>query len=250
MTETPLQLDIRSDEDIETLIRALQLRDQLKPEWKLRPGTVAFAEGSAIMVVLDGDSEPTRVFSLIGSVFLNMRVMVLTVPQSGNFAVGFVSTIGALNPTPGQIIARGARSTQSTATDATEIGVVRVDNVAMYPGRAYVILVGNIQLGSTVANDVVLVRVRIDLAGTATTASAELGALRERVQLTGFRPILPLVTKYYHPAGDPVGVASLLLTVARATGTGDVHVAPTATQTIEITVLDVGDAPPNTGVVL
>lgn len=148
-------------------------------------------------------------------------------------------------PFPGQVVARGSRTTNSSTTGATEIGVLRLDNIPVYAGRAYLIRVNNVWLVSTVATDIVICRLKYTNVGVATTASPEMSALRVIVSSTSDGPILPINANFWAIADETL---SIILTVQRAVGTGTVQVNPTAGQTIDIVVQDAGTDPGDTGV--
>ncbi|TDB80959.1 hypothetical protein [Micromonospora sp. KC721] len=58
---------------------------------RLRPATVVgAASGSGFRVVVDGDTVPMRVGSLVGALPKKSRVMVLMTPPAGNHVVGFL----------------------------------------------------------------------------------------------------------------------------------------------------------------
>jgi hypothetical protein len=60
--------------------------------WQLRLATVVDAvSGNQLLVRFDGDETSVTAVSMIGLVPANSRVYVISVPPSGNFAVGWVS---------------------------------------------------------------------------------------------------------------------------------------------------------------
>jgi hypothetical protein len=66
--------------------------------WIRRLGTVAGYDGTTPMVIMDGDSVPIGVVSMVGTLYANQRVYVDMVPPSGNYVVGIVD-IGWITPT-------------------------------------------------------------------------------------------------------------------------------------------------------
>jgi hypothetical protein len=58
--------------------------DRLGLTWSIRPGTVI----SEQTVTMDGDTLPINVVSLMGTLSINRRVMVMFVPNGGNYVVG------------------------------------------------------------------------------------------------------------------------------------------------------------------
>ena len=73
--------------------------------WRLRPGTVTEAiSQDQLEIRLDGDEVPITVVSMIGSLPIDSRVYVITLPPAGNYAVGWVT--GLSGRFPGQRIAK------------------------------------------------------------------------------------------------------------------------------------------------
>ena len=69
--------------------------DKIRQEllWRLRPATVTHP-GPAntvdqVRAIYDGDTAPVRMTSLIGVVPAGTRVMVIFVPPSGNYLIGY-----------------------------------------------------------------------------------------------------------------------------------------------------------------
>lgn len=150
----------------------------------------------------------------------------------------------------GYIIARAARRTASSTTTTAEIGVLRLDAIPVVAGRAYLITTCGLNLSSSVAGDAVMVRVRAALGSTATTSSGvvEGGQLRVPCQTSASSPILPLVCRYYAASS---GALSLILTVQRSAGTGNVSIfADSSGQLCELVISDANVDPGDTGVVL
>lgn len=148
-------------------------------------------------------------------------------------------------PMPGQVIRRASRSTSSSTTTTTEIGVLRLDSIPVIAGRAYMIRVNNMVMVSTVANDVVIARLKYTNSGSATIASPEMSALRTSVVSTSGTPILPINANFWASATETL---SIILTVQRTGGSGNVSLSPTTGQTIDIVVQDAGTDPGDTGV--
>lgn len=66
--------------------------------WGLRPATVSGYDGSVALAVMDGDTVPIAVTSMIGTLSAGQRVYVITVPPGGNYAVG-EADLGWVSPT-------------------------------------------------------------------------------------------------------------------------------------------------------
>jgi hypothetical protein len=75
--------------DIATSISEIQQQaTRLGLAWRLRPGTV---QDDGTTVIVDGDSSALSTISLVGKCPPGQRVMVLYVPPSSNYIVGFIS---------------------------------------------------------------------------------------------------------------------------------------------------------------
>lgn len=144
---------------IETLVRNAA---RLGLIWKLRLGTVQDNEGSSadfLAVRMDGDEQVIPVTSMIGAQAPDTRVYVITVPPSGNYAIGWVT--GDFPRYPGQRIATTIISTDSAGfTNAAEVIIASV-TAPLIEGLTYKIWFwGGIM--STVTGDELQTRIRED----------------------------------------------------------------------------------------
>lgn len=108
------------------IVNALLMRaDQLGLTWRLRPATidVSTVSGSS-MAVLDGDTVPIRVIPLVGSVSLGDRVMVVSVPPSGHYVIGWA------NSPPWETVDSLIISTDGTYYNSTAEGLVTSASVS------------------------------------------------------------------------------------------------------------------------
>lgn len=149
-----------------------------------------------------------------------------------------------------KLLKRGFRITSSNTTTNVEIPVLRLDGIPTVPGRLYMINTSStIIMNSTVANDNILVQFRYQTGGAAATvASARVtgraetartsGAGQASVDITGFLP---------SPGTD---VISVLMTVVRSVGTGNVSLQASVDYPIDMLVWDCGIDPGNSGVAL
>lgn len=148
-----------------------------------------------------------------------------------------------LTKLPKGIVAWGNRTSNSTTT-TTEIGVLRIDNIPIISGRAYRIWSSPMQVYSNVANDVVRAQVRGNTGGVATTGSGQIGNSVSNVQTatgTSF-PDSRVLTEIYNSV--VTGSLSVLLTVARTTGTGNAQILAG----MDLVVEDIGLSQGDTGV--
>ncbi|GGM53148.1 hypothetical protein ACFFX1_55045 [Dactylosporangium sucinum] len=143
------------------------------------------------------------------------------------------------------IIKRHNRTTASSTT-TTEVGVVRIDNVPVSVGRLYRIWTSAVIFNSTVANDLIDARIRVNLAGTATTSSTQLGGLVENAHSAGSSQKTKAFTVPWVPGSS--GNASVLLSVARSLGTGNVNLIGQAGYPIDLVIEDCGLDPGASGV--
>jgi hypothetical protein len=139
-------------------------------------------------------------------------------------------------------IAWGRRTTiSSTSTSSTALGVLRIDNIALKAGRAYTIATGTLHPTSTVNTDNIRLEIRISTSGTATTSSSVLvGA--QAYEVYGNTSML---RAKYVPGADQT--VSILLCVARESGTGNVQLYADGTRITEMDVIDDGPSVSNTG---
>lgn len=144
----------------------------------------------------------------------------------------------------GTCIARGRRETNSSTT-TTEAEVLRIDTVSLLSGRLYLLKTNSLQPFSSVANDYVAVKLRYSTSGAATSASTAAIVIQDRY--TGASGNEGTAAEVTFPAGSNQTM-SLLLTVARVSGTGNVGITGSASVPIEIMIIDLGVDPGDTGV--
>lgn len=145
----------------------------------------------------------------------------------------------------GQVIARGSRSTASTAAAGAQ-GVLRVDNIPLLAGRHYHIRTNSLTITSSVAADRVGCRLSLNTAGIATTASTVWAqANSPAIDSTGSGVDANLDFNYTPGVNE---TASVLLWTTRLTGTGNASLLVTASVTIDLEIIDHGVDPGDTGV--
>lgn len=146
---------------------------------------------------------------------------------------------------PQGAIKRGNRTTSSSTT-TTETGVLRIDSIPILNGRFYKVCTSGLILNSTVAADLIEIRIRGNTGGVATTGSTQFGSLADSSYSASASQKVQSVQSIW------VGVAdvtlSVLLSVARVSGTGTVGIPVTAPQyNIDMWVEDLGPDPTDTG---
>lgn len=148
---------------------------------------------------------------------------------------------------PTGVIARGRRTTATGSVTTTETGVLRLDSVPLLAGRAYEISTSGINLDTSVANDIATARIRISTSGAATIASTQIAQMRNTIDDAANSNVIPLQT-YYFPGVDTT--LSVLLSIVRVAGTGNIIVFCSGTEILDLIVTDLGVAPTDTGVVI
>lgn len=157
---------------------------------------------------------------------------------------GAIADPGQYNIDIKKLVARARRETTSTTT-TTEIAVMRLDSVPVKAGRHYRICTSPLHLLSTVNTDAITARIRYTTDGsTPTTSSTQMGQLTvTRSQAVSDSASMILE---HTPASDQE--LSLLLTVGRTIGTGNVSMEGGATFPIILWVDDMGPDTGNVGI--
>lgn len=145
------------------------------------------------------------------------------------------------------IIARARRTSSTGNVTNTETGVLRLDSIPVVAGRAYRISTSNINIDGSVDNDVAELKLRINTAGTATTSSTQIGGLRNTID-SAAQSNKHTLDAFYYPGSNQT--ISLLLSLVRVTGTGNVIIFGSSVEIMDFTVTDLGVAPADTGVIL
>lgn len=134
-------MDVGADPIVGTVLtgvdEVVQNADRLGLKWRITPGTVlTMTTDARVGIQLDTDTTPTNAASLIGPVSADARVMVLLVPPTGRYIVGWV---GMSAQVPGGMIALRTSTSAEGGANATPIkdfglGDIRFTAVA---GRRY-----------------------------------------------------------------------------------------------------------------
>ena len=152
-----------------------------------------------------------------------------------------------VNDLPGRIVARAKRETASSTT-TTEIAVLRLDGIVIKNGWVYEICTSPLVFDSSVANDVIWGRLRTSTSGAATTSSTILDAMAETANSASGNQRAAGFSTLYESAVD--GVLSVLLSVARIGGTGNVRFSASTSFPMHLWVRNGGEDPGDTGVEL
>ncbi len=149
---------------------------------------------------------------------------------------------------PMRLVARGRRIA-ATSAFTTEIGVLRLDDVPVKDAKAYAIMSANLNVDTSVANDIGELRYRVvqgsSPGSVATTGSTQIGRWRNSIDDITNSNVLPWIA-FYYPSAD--GYLSVLMTAQRVAGSGNVIVFASSLEPIDLVVLELGDDPGDTGV--
>lgn len=126
-------------------------------------------------------------------------------------------------------------TTSTTSASSTAVGVLRVDSISVVSGRSYIINI-SCHPNSSVVTDSIRGEVRGSTAGAATTASAVLASGQFT---TNFG--VPVTFRFVYLAGS-TATLSMLLCVARATGSGNCSLYADGTRNTELWIEDMGVA--------
>lgn len=145
------------------------------------------------------------------------------------------------------IIARGRRTTATGSVTTTETGVIRLDSIPVYAGRGYTIYTSCLNLDTSVNNDIASIIIRASTSGTATTASTGVTTMRTTIDDATNSNILP-VTGLLFPSAS--GTLSVLLSIVRVAGTGNIVLFSSGAQFTDLIVRDEGVVPADTAVII
>lgn len=156
---------------------------------------------------------------------------------------------GALETGAQSVVARGRRITSSGTITTTETGVLRLDNIPVQAGKIYRISTSGINMDTTVAGDVAACRFRLAFGvapgNLSSTSAAQIGQLRLAQDNAAQSNIAP-GQAFYVATAD--GYISVLMSVVRMAGTGNIVVFASGSEILDLTVEYGGDDPGDTGV--
>jgi hypothetical protein len=161
---------------------------------------------------------------------------------NGTAQVNFYTSLNG----PRGLIARGNRTTNGTGT-TSEVGVLRVDSVALTGGRAYS-LRAKCNVSGTADGDAASVKIRVNTGGVATTSSTIVSGSGAQDQTGPFVGSTIQAQAVYLPAGNET--ASFLVCFTKVGGTGTTTPIVDTSQgiTTDLFVEDIGLAVSDTGV--
>lgn len=166
----------------------------------------------------------------------------LSVLADTNLVQAYTGTVWSW-PYPLGEVKQHTRGTDS-GTTTTEVGVMRIDNIPVYGGRAYKIWTSPLNLISNTGGDLIEGRLRYDATGlAATTASTQLAAVGA-IQGAIINQRVPFIARYA-PAAD--ATLSILLSVGRFAGSGTVRMSASGTYPLQLIIEDIGLATVDSG---
>jgi len=150
-----------------------------------------------------------------------------------------------------KIIKRGRRtSALSIGAVSTETPYMRLDDIPVIAGVGYRIMSSNVNLDSTVDNDVMFARLRFFFSATTgsacTVANGTQFAQCRNVQDNNAQSNLIPISGFYF--ADTSGFISILVSGARVVGTGTFQFFASAGEPFDLTVEFAGADPGDTGV--
>lgn len=144
-------------------------------------------------------------------------------------------------------LARGRRTSVTGSITGTETGVLRIDNIPVVSGLLYLVEVSEINMDTSVANDIAAVKFRVSTSGAATTSSTQVNQVRNTIDDAANSNILAGSFVYPSPS---TGILSILLSCQRIAGTGNIIIFANSVDILDMTVICLGTDPGDSGVVL
>jgi len=159
--------------------------------------------------------------------------------------------VGTVESIQQVVIKRGRRTTATGNITTTETGFLRLDNIPVKAGNIYQINTTNINVDTSVDNDVGDVKLRVAFSASpgtnATTSSTQIARMRNTIDNLSQSNVLPM-NAFYAATAD--GYISLLLSLVRLAGTGNLVLFASSTEIIDLVVQFGGPDPGDTGVVI
>lgn len=146
-----------------------------------------------------------------------------------------------------RVVARGRRTSVTGSITTTETGVLRIDNIPVVAGLAYMVIISEINMDTSVANDIAATKFRISTSGAATTSSTQVSQIRNTIDDAANSNILAGAFIYPAPSS---GTLSILMSCQRIAGTGNIIIFANSVDILDMTVICLGTDPGDSGVVL
>lgn len=144
------------------------------------------------------------------------------------------------------IVARAVRTTSSAnATSSTDVAVLRISNILLLNGLEYRICSNTLAPNSSVSGDVVRAQIHYNTSGAnASVSDPVLPGAQAFSQVANATPTINFECEYIPGATQTL---SILLAVARSSGTGNCTLFADGTRTIELKVYSSGPSVLDTG---
>lgn len=199
--------------------------------WTLQIASVVTSSATGgLIVVLDGDTVAISATNITGNqLFGGDRVYCITVPQSGNFVIGFAELLA------GGLLGRVDSSTVNVSDNAAELVVLTTPTITFTNGRAFRIRYRLNTRTAGPANNQTIVRFR---AGTGTGGT--IWASFNYTNITGFNAEARYGEFYLKNGNGATFGNTMTMT---ATATINISTVVTATTT-DVAFLEVSDAGP------
>lgn len=192
--------------------------DRLGLRWRLRPATVVDGTSrlQAVTAVYDGDTEQSRMISLVGPLAARQRVTVLAVPPAGAYVIGTTPVVARCRAYHSTLVSLGNGSLtvlplQSTTWDVSSRGAPMHDNVTNnsriylpFTGQYTVIAQAGFASNSTGRRTVT---VRVNAAGSS-VGGTQVGVKSDQANASSSHQTL-CVFEYGGTAGDYLEVFPL-----------------------------------------
>jgi len=166
------------------------------------------------------------------------------------FPAGLEMTGDELDLAVEKLIARGRRTTPSTASTGSTVAVLRLDDIPIEGGYAYAIRCPGLGVRSTVAADLVQCLIRYTTDGSTPTTSSPIlqGSIVLKAVPGGSTAVSLDLDVEYYPAPGGTEQLSLLLCVIRLGGTGSCSIfADGSGYVIDLRVYNMGPDVGDTG---
>jgi hypothetical protein len=137
--------------------------------------------------------------------------------------------VSALEGTaPGLVAIHTRTSTSATVASATELGVIRMDNIPVRAGYSYEVVMNRVAMTPSVVNLVGFARIRVNQGATATTSSNPIGFLRMAQATSASQTNTGAMIGVFNATAD--STLSVLVTIALAFGTGTIQLHSSAAE--------------------
>lgn len=147
--------------------------------------------------------------------------------------------VSALEGTaPGLVAIHTRTTTSTTVASSTEVGLIRMDNIAVRAGYAYEVVMNRVAMTPSVTGLVGFARIRVAQGATATTASTPIGYLRMAQATSTSQTNTGAMIGVFNATAD--STLSVLVTLALVAGAGTVQLHSSAAEASTLHVKLIG----------